>query len=338
MFDGLHGRSGRSFVQQKLIHFGTHSQPTEHHVFETVRNLEIMSTKPLNQRGWVLQESILSFRSLIFDRKEVRWACPQMKACECLPEGHMRQSWLSHNEGVIDKELYEAWSEIVARFSERKLTHAKDKLPALAGIANEMSTLNKSEYLAGLWKGNLRRDLAWFVPANNVRAPRHTTKRPADRAPTWSWASIDGSVRTYGVRSSIAQELNCEILNVTATPLNQLNIFGEVKSGELVLRGRMGAGSVRSLRTTDFRVDRWPFYVDQQLGWLNTDLLPSKLVPHTQIGCMPLLHDGTTGELKCLALTFDGQNWQRVGMISPLPGQDLEIWLRTCAITTTTVK
>ncbi|KAK5939666.1 hypothetical protein PMZ80_008046 [Knufia obscura] len=356
MFDSLarlftddSNSSTTSFIQAKLHHSGTGSMPEQHHVFETVRTLDPRSSKPLNSRGWVLQETILSFRSLIHDQHEVRWTCPQMRACECIPEGSTRQSWLERDrtpikdaENIGNKELFNAWAGIVSEFTKRNLTFGKDKLPAMAGLAAEMAHHKQSLYLAGLWKDSLRENLAWSIPPKSAKAPpRETKKPPAYRAPTWSWASIEGKVtpmfefsnmhdskEAHSGRFKRATQLQCEILDCWTKPLSQLNPFGEVHSGQLVLRGRLGRAMCGLPVDTEFHVGRTPIHemlTGHVLGWLDADVTPaSNRDKLDEVWCIPLYN--WWSDLRCLALvpaisqkvskTGADTVYERVGIIS----------------------
>lgn len=76
-------------------------------------------------------------------------------------------------------------------FTERVLTVTSDRLIALAGIAKVIGQALNEEYCAGLWQRNLAVDLCWFS-----LDPRGLKPRPGGyRAPSWSWASLDGRCR-----------------------------------------------------------------------------------------------------------------------------------------------
>lgn len=71
---------------------------------------------------------------------------------------------------------------------------ASDRLPALSGMAQYFDAYMKSgvrgtQYLAGLWRDSLVKDLCWYVQVSeNHCAP---ARAKPYRAPTWSWASVD---------------------------------------------------------------------------------------------------------------------------------------------------
>ncbi|KAI9761973.1 MAG: hypothetical protein M1840_001502 [Geoglossum simile] len=51
-------------------------------------------------------------------------------------------------------------------------------------------------YLAGHWQQDLFKSLSWFVPRNSVPKPLNANQKGAAyRAPSWSWVSINSTVR-----------------------------------------------------------------------------------------------------------------------------------------------
>ena len=88
------------------------------------------------------------------------------------------------------------WPKLVEEYTQHKLTLGKDKLPALSGLAKYIVTRTegstREDYIGGMWSPNLKTDLLWESSWDD---PDHLPRRPAEwRAPTWSWASIDGPV------------------------------------------------------------------------------------------------------------------------------------------------
>jgi len=81
------------------------------------------------------------------------------------------------------------WIPVVEIYTRSALTFPKDKLVAISGMARELSGDMKCEYLAGLWRRDLEHQLLW-----KVRTPHPATKKEDMRGPSWSWASVDGSI------------------------------------------------------------------------------------------------------------------------------------------------
>ena len=76
-------------------------------------------------------------------------------------------------------------------YSKRLLTYQYDKLPALAGIASKIGALTGSEYIAGLWKKNLFKDMLW---ERHLFEGVKWEATSVWRAPSFSWASVQGNV------------------------------------------------------------------------------------------------------------------------------------------------
>lgn len=210
----------------------------------------LVNKAPANVRAWVLQERLLAPRVLHFCKGTIAWECSGFTRAEGHPTGVPRFQ-LQHDRILSDvplkgfdpfehgrvlrsirlgetiepdphmpeKDLYgfELWARLVEMYSRMNLTMAKDKLIALSGIAQFMSTTilgskeNPARYVAGLWYKYLESQLLWRVEPTFVRANRtfrHPSRRlEGFRVPSFSWASVDaqngvgdqpGSGITYG--------------------------------------------------------------------------------------------------------------------------------------------
>ncbi|KAH8812172.1 heterokaryon incompatibility protein-domain-containing protein [Xylogone sp. PMI_703] len=159
-------------------------------------DMQVLSL-PLAQRGWVMQERLLSPRVLHFGPTQIYWECQEMAfASEIFPGGldltpnapfNIEIPLIGGAPGAVE------WSEIVSQYSKCALTFpAKDKFMALSAIAERYSALYEDRYVAGFFKSRLPEALLWRVGG--------TADRPASvwrgdyRAPTWSWMNIDGPV------------------------------------------------------------------------------------------------------------------------------------------------
>lgn len=134
--------------------------------------------------------------------------------------------------------IYHASYNAVHRYCCRDLTYPRDKLPALAGIASRMHAITGDEYLAGHWRKELATSLFWRVENETTSARLYSPVRIQPyRAPTWSWASIEGFVRWEMVDATFSgnQMESIEILNASVHILGQ-NAFGEVSAGRITLQ------------------------------------------------------------------------------------------------------
>ncbi|EIW52269.1 uncharacterized protein TRAVEDRAFT_135799, partial [Trametes versicolor FP-101664 SS1] len=127
--------------------------------------------------------------------------------------------------------LHAAWWKVVVDYTQRSITSPTDKLVACGAIAAEFGRVLSTEYLAGLWRDTQLNDLLWFK-----RPASANVARPAVyRAPSWSWAAVDGAVSKHvgewaAPAAAVAEVVSSEIvLEDAALP------FGQVTGGSLVL-------------------------------------------------------------------------------------------------------
>ena len=125
---------------------------------------------------------------------------------------------------------YETWAEYVELYSRCNLTRPDDKLVALGGIARRASESLQAcgrldSYLAGLWRNRLLSELLWNTGYRS--ASRYTGPY---RAPTWSWASIDGEVNMdyYHYRGEMEAVYATIVGAYTTTSIDP---FGAVTAG-----------------------------------------------------------------------------------------------------------
>lgn len=218
---------------------------------------------PLNQRGWVFQERLLSPRILHFGNEQLLWECHEMSCSEVFPSGfphHMENDLkpkrlrfepspltlkrlatifgylrLRTYQGSADRfyrmKLYEQWWTSVSTYSAGLLTRSGDKLPALSGAAKEMRALLEDEYVAGMWRKELLKQLLWSIE------PKTLITRPSRyRAPSWSWAAVDGQVRmTHPILNEIDVPI-AEIIDVVTCPAS-IDDTGSLSGGHLLVKG-----------------------------------------------------------------------------------------------------
>jgi Heterokaryon incompatibility protein (HET) len=204
---------------------------------------------PLLNRAWCFQERLLSPRVLHYQLNELSWECLEECACQCSKPVHdgLKARYgqdLSYGSSL---RLRDCWHELVRAYSVLLLSFAKDKLPAISGIALQMQELRRTTYLAGLWKDTLLHDLLW----TSYRRGPWARVNPW-RAPSWSWASVSDEVRYDFSTWSYFQE--CEFfektwkrskhalkfiiqLHESTCALASQNPTGEVTSGFLRLSG-----------------------------------------------------------------------------------------------------
>jgi hypothetical protein len=79
------------------------------------------------------------------------------------------------------------WDDLVSQYSGARLTQSSDRLIAIEGLARSIQATTNDEYVAGMWKEWIERQLAWS-PSEEFRPIPNTS------CPSWSWASGIGAV------------------------------------------------------------------------------------------------------------------------------------------------
>jgi hypothetical protein len=192
-----------------------------------------VSKSVLGRRAWVLQERFLSPRTLFFST-QLFWTCGNTTACETFPE-NLPELFHEPDEDYRTHNNSEHWLAIVRLYTACRLTFKKDRLIALSGIAETLQWRYDDEYVAGLWKKDLYRQLQWkFKDTQRVMQGKRPPSGPPFQAPSWSWAAVDGPVFWLPDRK-IPKKRLYEILEVDIKPQRQ-NPYGDIISGKLRLR------------------------------------------------------------------------------------------------------
>lgn len=155
-------------------------------------------------RGWTFQESCLAVRAIIFGRTklhytsgvELLWTENEEPCINLKERKYTRESFES-----LDNRYMSGWLEQIQSFTSRQYSDPRDKLPALSGLAVLASHGNPENYLAGVRKPQLHRDLMWINchRGNDKTSVLLSLQSPNPYvAPSWSWASRQqGALMTY---------------------------------------------------------------------------------------------------------------------------------------------
>jgi hypothetical protein len=204
----------------------------------SIPDRQLDGLEPLDSRGWALQEAILSKRILHFRTTELGFECStnSLNLNSSGRQGdytsptsqltHWSRHILSNRTTPI--EYYAAWRKLVEGYSQRVLTISDDRLLAISGLANRFSNLMDSNYSAGIWESDLLAGLMWICVS-----PRRQPLN--ERAPSWSWAAIDGPVSfdmPFSMpKDSKALEYFMTIHSASVTPARLDAKFGAVYPG-----------------------------------------------------------------------------------------------------------
>lgn len=182
----------------------------------------------LTRRGWILQERILSPRTVYFGQEEVFWECGSTIASETLPWGWKDESKLVkfnshdlglHKNGLLESgqdfqhnlneprkkvenssgdlkvggkslaPLYIYWYHLVEAYSQKGLTNSQDRLPAILGLAQ---AIHKSGIPYQTFQDCYRHGIWLSKPSSLLWYLSSSPKVPiSSRAgtPSYSWGS-----------------------------------------------------------------------------------------------------------------------------------------------------
>ena len=243
---------------------------------------------PLYKRGWCFQETFLATRILHFAPGAIIFECKTHRRSE--DQSPPFTSTIPGTLGEVDDT--EKWHMTVKVYTQRQLTFASDKLPAIGGAASNMPQAQRSTYLAGLWRESLLLDLLWQVMPGATHQAL-TYPRTEQSAPSWSWASMDRGVTWNPLKSPqpLAEVVAAETTVVGANP------YGQVAGGRICLRGRIKPCCIVTSRQKN---EQWAHYIKK-------DGSQSKKAHFRADGqLMPEVRPGETG---AFARRARGEEW-----------------------------
>jgi hypothetical protein len=225
----------------------------------------LISDSRLNSRGWILQEMLLSPQVLHFTAHCLYFECLQHTISEVDIHRNINEddnpsetktkrakSVLANQASIDDSVAHKMWLDIVFQYTRKDLTVETDYLPAIAGVAEQLSHSINSRYVAGLWLSHIPDGLQWVVAMNPVGKPQTLTRRPtAYIAPSGYWASIVGPVsstkepmgkcNTHWEREE--WESAIDILDCQPELVDSQRTFGQIRHAFLRIRARLRKAS-----------------------------------------------------------------------------------------------
>ncbi len=209
---------------------------------------DLIDRSPLAKRAWILQERGLAKRTLHFTRNELLWECQEACCSESFSDGIPPQlgasekfsSVVSFNKKEHHRQLGN-WHELVRMYTQGLLQYRSDKLIAMSGLVRQYAIRNRlreKDYIVGLWRTELPHALLWHVE-KGLRPTKY-------RAPSWTWASMDGAVQ-YPPPSQNSKDTCVEVIDISLK--HKTDALGLVESGNLKIRGFLVKGKLH--RTKD---------------------------------------------------------------------------------------
>ncbi|KAI1457873.1 HET-domain-containing protein [Annulohypoxylon moriforme] len=236
------------------------------------------------RRGWVLQEYELSQRVAIFGRTKLHAVSEvglQSETCDSLSLQARGKKSVYYQQHWDHWDKYTTWTDLVANYSQRKLSRRSDKLPAISGLASRSLDSSSNRYLAGHMI--LHIDLFWIsVTLKLHRDSRLTREQLVDSlqfqdpyiAPSWSWASREYQIafqdESFGViqNSRLPQiKAECNIVRAS-TSLKGSNPYGAVSNGIIVMSSIVVPLALRIVPLGTMEVEHGPWQENKNGGYV----------------------------------------------------------------------
>jgi hypothetical protein len=157
----------------------------------------------LARRAWILQERVLSPRTLHFTDTQIYWECwtkhqgedldglgqgvqkKDMFPTQCSPRGRGMASRPTTDSGATPRQ----WFYLVGEYSASALTRQSDKLIAIGGLATHLANYTGMKYWSGIWEDMAHAGLLWSARAEKIESIMDVVN-----APSWTWASRNGPI------------------------------------------------------------------------------------------------------------------------------------------------
>lgn len=219
----------------------------------------------LATRAWALQEKLLPPRTLHLGERGAFWECRHTIASEYLPDSFTKRLGSGLLKQMRKTEhLQSWWPQVVRLFTGADLTFPRDKLPALSGVAKRIYCQKGGQYLAGLWRDErIEAQLCWRADGPKIRPTEW-------RAPSWSWASVDGPISYMPTQQNICDDTYARVVDASVTPLAG-DVFGQLSAGTLhiefadIVLGRVVGSDKVVVQGIDEEF-QWPIILDTLMG------------------------------------------------------------------------
>ena len=178
----------------------------------------------LSGRAWCLQEQLLSARTLNFSKFQMGFECWLRERsdtplpCRFAPMGlgtglnstkdNCNPPFTTMAPSTAKADNYSDFYATVEKYSQRSLSFEKDRLPGLYGLVKCYFKFYQDDYLAGIWRRDLRERLFWQTAYQDdeYAAPTQYV------VPSWSWASVNRRYRGQHLMAISSRKLRSYVL------------------------------------------------------------------------------------------------------------------------------
>ncbi|OBT72726.1 hypothetical protein VF21_08810 [Pseudogymnoascus sp. 05NY08] len=241
----------------------------------------------LSQRGWTLEEDCLSPRKIYWFHQFAYWSCSQGGCIEGFnyPDDDVNSKSFAYRgflgatmfqQGItgghqgMHPPMHFVWLEVVKSLVSRELYKAKDRLPAVAGIAIRYLAASSppNQYIAGLWRTTFAQDLLWTTKDAVDKDPK--AQQRSQIYPSWSWASLPMRTEIFYPPSSQDYEAGAlrldpdSIMSQAQNTTQKQAVSDGNKISQVEVRARLREIHSASLKVVDWRpLEHFDFTVNK---------------------------------------------------------------------------
>jgi hypothetical protein len=143
---------------------------------------------------------------------------------------------------------HDIWRKIVEEYSRRRLTKPEDKIKAISGLSSHFQTARGHRHLMSQpepLKLETVKSLLWVA---DYSVFENSLRRSEHGAPSWSWASIEGSVsyEYLPLAKLDSQKIACRVSDESVHALSH----SQFMTGDLQFRASVVSATLRTLVAT----------------------------------------------------------------------------------------
>ncbi|KAM7214003.1 Heterokaryon incompatibility protein (HET) domain containing protein [Rhypophila decipiens] len=162
-----------------------------------------------NDRGWTMQERVMSRRVLVFMPEQVHWICREATFCEesyfenetlrfhrfhaAAMEPTLRRKFRNFFEPEDEElRLWTTYNNLVSRYTRRQFTYPGDVFDGFLCILEGMTALAGQEFLWGMPRSHFEQSILWTSFRGSTRRTELSTLPMTSLQvritfPSWSW-------------------------------------------------------------------------------------------------------------------------------------------------------
>ncbi|KAH8719320.1 heterokaryon incompatibility protein-domain-containing protein [Phaeosphaeriaceae sp. PMI808] len=158
----------------------------------------------LNTRAWVMQERVLSRRTIHFTANQTYWECGEGVYCENLTRlnrdllsPHRKRFFIRDLDfpGQLLRSGYQRTIEFIhflfEDYSKRGLTEKTDRCVAISGLEARIAGALQCKSKYGIFERCLHRNLLWQASRSKMERIEYETRH----VPSWSWMAYNGGIQ-----------------------------------------------------------------------------------------------------------------------------------------------